>query len=32
MIFQKKLQQSYESFNTNFLNQYDIKMTLHKYV
>jgi hypothetical protein len=28
----KILQHSYKSFSTNFLDQYDIKMALHKYV
>jgi hypothetical protein len=32
MIFFGVLQHSYKSFSTNFLDQHDIKMAIHKYV
>jgi hypothetical protein len=32
MIFLGGIQQSYKSLSTNFLDQYDIKVALHKYV
>jgi hypothetical protein len=32
MIFFLILQHSYKSFSTNFFDQHDIKMAIHKYV
>ncbi len=31
-IIEKNLQRSYKSFSTNFFDQHDIKVTLHKYL